>query len=64
MTDDDVIDAARADGFRLRLTRRAGADHGVWGFVRGDDDRSPVYLERRHAIDWIADRLHRAEVFR
>jgi hypothetical protein len=62
MTDDEVSDHALADGFTLE--DRVVGDAWWRGFVRGDDDRWPVDRERRQAIGWMADRLHRIAVFR
>jgi hypothetical protein len=62
VTDDAAIDEALADGFVLE--ERVVGSAWCWGFVRCDDDRWPVYRERRHAISWMADRLHRIAVFR
>ena len=62
MTDDDIIDAAFADGFSLE--ERVANGQWVWGWVRGDDHRWPCYFERGQALSFMADRLRRVEVFR
>ena len=61
MTDDEVCDHARAEGFEL-------VEHPVgrqwcWGFVREDDERYPAFLERRQAMQYMADWLRRGRVF-
>ena len=61
MTDDEVIDQAATDGFELG--ERVVGDAWVWGWARGDDERWPCFLERRLALDWMADRLTRGRVF-
>jgi len=61
MTDDEMLDRARADGFELGERTRGG--EWVWGWARGDDERWPCYRERRQAINWMADRLRRGRVF-
>ena len=61
MTDDEVIDAAAADGFELE--ERVCRDQWVWGWCRGDDTRWPCYGEERQALSWMLDRLHRGRVF-
>jgi hypothetical protein len=61
VTDDEVIFAAFGAGFELGECVAAG--EWAWGWVRGDDDRWPCFLERRLALDWMADRLNRVRVF-
>jgi len=48
MTDDEVLDYARADGFEL--IERMSAGQWAVGSARGDDDRWPCFLEERQAI--------------
>jgi hypothetical protein len=61
MTDDEVLDEARVDGFEL--IERLSA--GLWavGWARSDDDRWPCFLEERRAISWMRGRLTRGRVF-
>jgi hypothetical protein len=61
MTDDEVIDLARAEGFELEWR----PVNGKWcvGFVRGEDLRYPAFLEERLAISYMADWLRRGRVF-
>jgi hypothetical protein len=61
MTDDDVIDRARDEGFELIEKSLNG--QWVIGSARGDDERWACYVEERQAIDWMRDRLRRAGVF-
>jgi hypothetical protein len=61
MTDGDVIDEARADGFEL--IERMSAGRWAVGWARGDDDRWPCFLEERQAVTWMRDRLSRGRVF-
>jgi hypothetical protein len=61
MTDDEVLDEARAEGFEL--IERMSACQWAVGCARGDDDRWPCYLEERQAINWMRDRLSRGRVF-
>jgi hypothetical protein len=61
MTDDEVLDEARAEGFELE--ERACQDAWVWGRCRGDDRRWPCFVEERQAIGWMRDRLSRGRVF-
>jgi hypothetical protein len=58
MTDDEVLDEARADGFE-----RMSAGRWAVGWARADDDRWPCFLEERQAMNWIRDRLRRGRVF-
>ena len=51
MTDDEVLDRARADGFEL--IERMSAGQWAVGWARGDDDRWPCFLEERQAISWM-----------
>ena len=53
MTDDEVLDEARADGFEL--IERMSAGKWAVGWARGDDDRRPCFLEERQAIDWMQE---------
>jgi hypothetical protein len=55
MTDDEVLDRARADGFGL-IERMSAAISAV-GWARGGDDWQLCFLEERQAISWIAHRL-------
>jgi hypothetical protein len=48
MTDDEVIEAAEAEGFELSW-RPIGGKLCV-GFVRGDDERYPAFGEERLAL--------------
>ena len=61
MTDDEVLDEARADGFEL--IERMSAGQWAVGWPRGDDDRWPCFLEERQAVNWMRDRLSRGRVF-
>lgn len=61
MTDDEVIEAARAE--RFELEEHPLGDKWVWGWCRGEDMRWPCYLEQRQAISWMRDRLRRAASF-
>jgi hypothetical protein len=61
MTNEEVIDRAREDGFEL--VERTCGSKWVHGWARGDDERWPCYLEERQAIDWMRDRIRRAGVF-
>jgi hypothetical protein len=61
MTDDEVLEHARDDGFELG--ERSCGDAWVWGWARGDDERWPCYLERLQALNWMRDRLRRGRVF-
>jgi hypothetical protein len=47
--------------YHFELEERQGA--WVWGWHRGDDRRWPCFLEERQAINWMADRLSRNDVF-
>jgi hypothetical protein len=57
----DVIERARAEGFELVERPVGGA--WCWGFVREDDERYPAFLERRQAMQYMADWLRRGRVF-
>lgn len=61
MTNEEVLDEARADGFELIERMSAG----VWavGWARVDDDTWPCFLEERRAVNWMRDRLSRGRVF-
>jgi len=61
MTDDEVLDGARADGFEL--SERMSAGRWAVGWARGDDDCWPCYLEERQALNWMRHRLSRGRVF-
>jgi hypothetical protein len=61
MTDDEVLDEARADGFEL--IERLSAGRWAVGWARGVDRRWPRYIEQRHALNWMRDRLSRGRVF-
>ena len=61
MTDDEVLDEARADGFEL--LERMSAGRWAVGWARGADDRWPCFLEERQAVNWMRDRLSRGRVF-
>lgn len=61
MTDDEVLDEARARGFELE--ERVLGDGWVWGWRRDEDDRWPCFNERRLAVSWMRDRLARTAVF-
>jgi hypothetical protein len=56
VTDDDVIAEAYGDGFTLEERVASHTGSWAWGWIRGDDDRWPCFLERRQAIDYMADR--------
>jgi hypothetical protein len=58
MNDDEVIEAAEAEGFRVLLADRS-AESSASGFVRGDDLRCPVLGEERLAFSDTADWLPR-----
>ena len=53
MTDDEIIDAARSDGFGLEERPLRG--EWVHGWRRGDDERWPCFLTRREALSWMDD---------
>ena len=61
MTDDDVVEAARTEGFEL--VERPVDGNWCWGFVRETDERYPTFGERRPAISYMADWLRRGRVF-
>ena len=61
MTDDEVIEAAEAEGFEL-CWRPVGGTLCV-GFVRGEDLRYPAFGEERLAFSYMADWLRRGRVF-
>jgi hypothetical protein len=61
MTDDEVIAAARAEGFELIEKPLNG--RWVVGWARGEDTRWPCYLEERQALNWMRDRLRRSRTF-
>ena len=48
MTDDEVLDYARADSFEL--IERMSAGQWAIGWARGDDERWPCFLEERQAV--------------
>jgi len=52
MTDDEVVDEARVDGFEL--IERMSAGRWAVGWARGADDRWRCFLEERQAINGIA----------
>ena len=64
MIDDDTIDVALAEGFTLEERVASHTQQLTWGWIRGDDDRWPCFLERGQAIAWMADRLHHVAAFR
>jgi hypothetical protein len=61
MTNDEVLDEARADGFEL--IERMGAGRWAVGWARGVDDRWPCFLEERQALNWVRGRLSRGRMF-
>lgn len=61
MTDDEVVERARAEGFELAWRPVGGVLCA--GFVRGDDDRYPAFGEERLAISYMRDWLCRGRVF-
>ena len=61
MTDDEVIEAAAADGFEFGWRFVNGKP--LVGFTREGDDRYPAYGEERLAITYMADWLRRGRVF-
>lgn len=61
MTDDEVIEAAREQGFELGWRFVDGKP--LVGFMRGDDTRYPAYGEERLAISYMRDWLRRGRVF-
>jgi hypothetical protein len=61
MTDDEVLDAARSDGFELE--ERTCRGRWVHGWRRGEDQRFPCFRTRREALSWMGDRLTRSAVF-
>ena len=61
MTEDEILEAARDDGFEL-IERPVGG-LWCWGFVREGDDRYPAFLEQRQALSYMADWLRRGRVF-
>jgi hypothetical protein len=62
MTDNEVIDRAREDGFEL--IEKPLNDQWVIGWARGDDERWPCCFEERLAVSWMRDRLRREGTFR
>jgi hypothetical protein len=48
MTDDEILDAAGAEGFDLE--ERVCRGEWVHGWQRGDDRRFPCFLSRREAL--------------
>jgi hypothetical protein len=61
MTDDEVLDEARAEEFEL--VERMSAGQWAVGWARGADDRWPCFLEERQAMGWMRDRSSRRRVF-
>jgi hypothetical protein len=61
MTDDEMIQRARDEGFEI--VERQVARQWTVGWARGDDERWPCYLEERQALEWMADRISRSGVF-
>jgi hypothetical protein len=61
MTDDEVIDAAEAEGVRVRVAVVDGK--ALIGFTRGDDTRYPAFGEERLAISYMGAWLQRGRVF-
>ena len=61
MTDDEVIEAARAEGFEFGWRFVNGKP--LVGFTRGDDMRYPAFGEERLAISYMRDWLRRGRVF-
>jgi hypothetical protein len=61
VTEDEVLDEARARGFELE--ERVLSGQWMWGWRREDDQRWPCFLERRLAVSWMRDRLARTAVF-
>src|SRR5215216_3737336 len=58
MTDDEVIDQARAEGFEL--IERISGDQWVQGWARDGDELGPCFLTEREALSWMSDRLQRS----
>ena len=61
MTDDGLIELARAEGFEFGWRFVNGKP--LVGFTRGDDTRYPAYGEERLAISCMRDWLRRGRVF-
>ena len=61
MTEAEVLLTALLDGFMLEV-RRFGTAWG-WAWSRGDDEGWPCFVDRRLAIDWMADRIGRGRVY-
>jgi hypothetical protein len=61
VTDDEVHDVARGQGFELAWRPVAG--QMCVGFVRGEDLRYPVFAEERLAISYMRDWLRRGSAF-
>jgi hypothetical protein len=61
MTNEEVVDRARAEGFEL--IERQVAGQWTVGRARGDDERLPCFLEERQALNWMRDRMRRSGVF-
>ena len=59
--DDEVIEAAAAEGFEFG--RRFVDGKPLVGFTRGDDTRYPAYGEEGLAISYMRDWLRRGRVF-
>jgi hypothetical protein len=57
MTDEEVLDEARADGFEL--IERLSAGRWAVGWARGQGDRWPCLLEERQAVNWMRDQGRR-----
>lgn len=61
LTDDEVIAAAREQGFELGWRFVDGKPCA--GFTRGDDDRYPAYADEAMAIRYMRDWLRRGRTF-
>jgi hypothetical protein len=61
VSDDEVIEASRLEGFELGW--RFVGEKLLVGFTREGDDRYPAYGEERLAISYMADWLRRGRVF-
>ena len=56
-----MLELAADEGFAV--VERTCAGQWVHGWARGEDERWPCFLERRQAINWMADTLRRGRIF-
>ncbi len=57
MDDSEIIASARAYGFALLTEEIAGCL--MWGWRQDGAPRRPRFADRRHALDYMQDRLQR-----